>query len=149
MRQKKYHCVCFLLNNSMMGKGPILKYCWYSQWYFIKKANFSFTSGSQLQISSLLGMGTHVYFLLFSTGASSIMSLWRPWAWCNSICDFICASILFCLESVVSLESSIPSSSDSSFLFCIVSVPWGEECSEAINLGLSVTKSLILCGSLC
>ena len=71
---------------------------------------FSSVSGYQLEIVSGIGIGL-VSTSPLSTGFPSGLDLCGLSAHCYSLCEFISAVALLCLEDLVSLVSSIPSGS--------------------------------------
>lgn len=66
------------------------------------KTNFSFASGYPNGYSFLLGMGTHVH-LLSTLGPPSDLNLCAGLVHAAIVSEFICVSVLLCLEDTVSL----------------------------------------------
>jgi hypothetical protein len=66
----------------------------------LKNINFPFPSRFHLQITYLLGVG--LTLLLFSAGILSDLKLCRPYMCCHNLCEFICVSVLLCLEDTIS-----------------------------------------------
>ena len=77
-----------------------------------------FASGCQLNTASWLGLGACVYFPLLVLGLhlawtrmDPLHATTAPCACCHSLCEFMCVSVMLCLEDTVSLASSIFSGS--------------------------------------
>ena len=73
-----------------------------------EKTNFSFWSGWQLQITSWLEGGTPCPLSLPRDRATSSLNMDRPCPCCHSFLAIIYASVLMCLEDILSLGSSSP-----------------------------------------
>ena len=73
-----------------------------------EKTNFSFWSGWQSQITSWLEGGTLCPLSLPRDRATSSLNMDRPCPCCHSFLEIIYASVLMCLEDILSLGSSSP-----------------------------------------
>lgn len=135
MRQKplhKYHWINFVL---------VILWPWDLSWSVVnissgtplETTNFSYVSGYQLQIASWLGVGVQVYFSLLVLGTLSL-----AWTLCVTcvcsycLCEFLCASVLLCLEDTVFLSQS----SLLSLTVFLPPLPW------AMREGLMMTSHL-------
>ena len=82
-----------------------------------------------------------------SVGTPSGTDLCRPCVFCLSLCEFLGAWVMLCLEGLVSLVFSIPSFSYDLFASPSTAflVPLGKNLLETLHLGLDVPWSLTLC----
>ena len=74
----------------------------------LEKINFSFVIGNQLDMVSQLEMW-FVFISLLSAGTHQALTCAGSMHAVTSLGEFICASVLLCSESLVSLLFSIPS----------------------------------------
>lgn len=98
----------------------------------LEKAIFSFVSSCQLEIAS--GYVVGLVFTSLGDGTASDLYLCRPLVLCQSLFVFIHASVLLCLEGLISLVSSIPTGSYNLFASLLQSSlsPEGRDMIEAV-----------------
>ena len=98
----------------------------------LEKTNFAFASRYQLQITFRSSMRAYVHLALSVLGPHVV------WTCAGHVCvatvsEFICASVLLCLEDIVSLESSGSYSlsiSSSTRHLTLDDIPFRTECSN-------------------
>lgn len=114
----------------------------------LEKTNFFFASVYRLELASRLGMAD-VFNPLLSPGSVLALDLWRPYACCHSLFEFIYTSVLQCLEGLVSLVFSIlvashnlSTASSSDF-----PEPWGEGFGGAIPFRTQCSRVSVRCSA--
>lgn len=111
------HGVYFVLANGSWA------WVWWSIVTPLRNSFFLLLSKYRLDIASRLGVGAFVHFPRSVLGSCarilSVLDLCRPCMNCHILCAFICASVVFSLKDIDSLEASSTSGSYnlSTFLF--------------------------------
>lgn len=130
MKQNTFHSfLCWPL----LSMGPVLKCGWYTQWDFNGGDRFSLCQWV-CQSQLLVRVGSQCPLPHLSAGTPSALNLCRPCANCHSLCEFIYASVLLCLEDTVSMKSFITSNSYNLSVSSSTqrAGPWGEGFDEDI-----------------
>lgn len=132
-KMKQYLCILSVIQ-LLLSMGPALGCGWYTQWAFIGGNRFSLCQWvCQSQIVACKGWGQCPLHSLIA-GTPSGLNLCRPRAHCHSLCEFIYASVLLCLEGTVSVKSFITSKSYDLSVSSSTQIfePWGEGFDEGI-----------------
>lgn len=122
--------------------GPALECGWHLVTAHWKKLIF-ISKKTSIANSFLLGVGLCLYFPLSVLGFLPDLNLYRSWAYCPVLCEFIYASVVLCLEDKVPLEWYLTSSSSASS-FTQTPVLERKDLMTTSQLGLSSLKSLTL-----
>jgi hypothetical protein len=114
-----------VLAQSVLQAGPVLQHEWHPSMIDLpidtplNKTDLPFARRCHLQRDSWLGLGIRTLPSL-SAGTLSGLDLWKSCACCHSLCEFVCAPVLLCMDGTVSMGSSITSGSASSSEHCPV-----------------------------
>lgn len=131
--------------SSFLCRPPTAGHTAYLQEQFVScgKTKFHFVSVYKLEIASGLGMG-HLSTCPFSSRTPSGAPLRRPCARCLSLCEFVCAPGLLCLECLVLLVSPNSSGSYSIYFYSLKGFlsPEGRDLVEPSGLGKRVPGSI-------